>query len=114
MGRGKGMETVAFRRVARVNMIAGGGLEGAEARGLIPRGIQTHPLPANLYTALLYPIRTCHHFRLMEFALRGDRRGDGPLRHRRDALACPLQAVIYLKAHIARRVHQAVSLGADR
>jgi hypothetical protein len=95
-------------------MIAGGGLEGAEARGLIPRGIQTHPLPANLYTALLYPIRTCHHFRLMEFALRGDRRGDGPLRHRRDALACPLQAVIYLKAHIARRVHQAVSLGADR
>ena len=40
-----------------------------------------------LYTTLLYSIRACHHFRLMELALRGNRRGDRPLRHRRQPFA---------------------------
>lgn len=36
-----------------------------------------------LYTTLLYSIRARHHFRLMELPLRGNRRGNWPLRHRR-------------------------------
>lgn len=41
------------------------------------------PSSRALYTTLLYSIRTRHHLRLMELPLRGNRRGNWPLRHRR-------------------------------
>lgn len=73
------------------------------SRGRSPaRGI-----PPNLYTALLYPIRACHYFRLMEFALRGDRRWNGPLRHRK-TFARPLKAIIYLKARTTSDIYQTI------